>query len=431
MIEVIYKEEKQEAAGNEGVFSIPRNIRQIGLISEDYRIYMEDYVYTFLGRFAQSGRNAENGKGCLAVLTGDTKWAEGITYVFVRGALAAEGAEAAADHIDLSEEIWTKIHEEGERYFSGQEVVGWFFAQPELPMASTEVLKRTHLKHFGGGEKVLMLMDPVEREDAFFRYENGFLVKQEGYYIFYEKNPLMQTYMMEKNQDIRIGAAEEVPDEAVKAFRKIIRGKGTEKPEETEARPSVFSYAATACLVIAVLAVGGNFYKNYREMRIADTKTSAVSTILEESEQEKKAQPAVTAVPTRKAKPTVTPAPKRTVTPTPSPAPVQEPETPKESEAIQKQSEQTKKTEQSQAQSRIYQEESDLRKANRKQAALAEEQEVSGTEVKNSYVIRPGDTLYQISIEKYGSMDKIEEICRLNGLSAEEIIYPGQIIVLP
>ena len=47
MIEVIYKEEKQEAKGNEGVFTIPRNIRQIGLISEDYRIYVEDYVYTF------------------------------------------------------------------------------------------------------------------------------------------------------------------------------------------------------------------------------------------------------------------------------------------------------------------------------------------------------------------------------------------------
>ena len=50
---------------------------------------------------------------------------------------------------------------------------------------------------------------------------------------------------------------------------------------------------------------------------------------------------------------------------------------------------------------------------------------------RESYVIRPGDTLYQISMEHYGNMDEIEEICRLNGISQEEIIYPGQVIVLP
>ncbi len=42
-----------------------------------------------------------------------------------------------------------------------------------------------------------------------------------------------------------------------------------------------------------------------------------------------------------------------------------------------------------------------------------------------------GDTLYQISIENYGTMDKVADICRANGISENEIIYPGQIIVLP
>lgn len=31
-----------------------------------------------------------------------------------------------------------------------------------------------------------------------FRYENSFLVKQNGYYLYYEKNPQMQSYMLEK-----------------------------------------------------------------------------------------------------------------------------------------------------------------------------------------------------------------------------------------
>ena len=48
-----------------------------------------------------------------------------------------------------------------------------------------------------------------------------------------------------------------------------------------------------------------------------------------------------------------------------------------------------------------------------------------------TYVIRPGDTLYQISIRCYGNAEAMEEICKLNGISANEIIYPGQVIVLP
>ena len=40
-------------------------------------------------------------------------------------------------------------------------------------------------------------------------------------------------------------------------------------------------------------------------------------------------------------------------------------------------------------------------------------------------------TLYQISLNRYGTVDAMEQICALNGISANEIIYPGQVIVLP
>ena len=196
MIEVIYKDEKQEAKGNESIFSVPKNIRQIGQTSEDYRIYMEDYVYTFLGRTAGAGDINGEEKKCLAVLTGETKWASGITYMFIRGALDVEAEDISAEHIEFTEKMWKKIQEETEKYFEGQEIVGWFFSQRSIPLEATELLKRVHLKHFGGGEKVLMLMDPAEREEVFFRYENSFLVKQNGYYLYYEKNPQMQSYCL-------------------------------------------------------------------------------------------------------------------------------------------------------------------------------------------------------------------------------------------
>ena len=187
MIEVIYKEEKQEAKGNQGVFSIPRNIRQIGLINKDYRIYVEDYVYTFLKKSAEKLKEDEEQKGCLAVLLGEIKWEEGISYIFIRGAIRAEDTQVTQEHMDFSQEVWAKIQEEEKTYFPDQEIVGWFLARQELVLEADDLIKRVHLKHFGGGEKVLMLMDPVEREDAFFRYENGLLVRQPGYYLYYEK----------------------------------------------------------------------------------------------------------------------------------------------------------------------------------------------------------------------------------------------------
>lgn len=135
-----------------------------------------------------------------------------------------EDMEAAADHIDFSEKVWTKIQENQAKYFPGQEITGWFFSRPQMYMETDELLTRIHLRYFGG-EKVLMLMEPTEKEEAFFFYENGLMIRQRGYYIYYEKNPLMQEYMIEKTKDMGQGASETVGDEAVTTFRKIIKNK--------------------------------------------------------------------------------------------------------------------------------------------------------------------------------------------------------------
>lgn len=73
MIEVIYKDESQEGQNGEEPFGLPRNIRQIGLAAEDYRIYMEDYVYTFLVRLARTEDSLGEAKTRVAVLTGNLK----------------------------------------------------------------------------------------------------------------------------------------------------------------------------------------------------------------------------------------------------------------------------------------------------------------------------------------------------------------------
>lgn len=418
MIEVIYKDEKQEMNDGETEWNLPKNIRQIGLVSRDYKIYIEDYVYTFLHRAALS-RNREGETGsCLAVFLGEIRWQSGSGFVFIRGALLTEGEEITEEHIEITQNMWQTIHEEQEKYFEGQEIVGWFLSGRSLSMEPSELIQKVHRNQFGG-EKVLMLMDVAEQEEAFFHCENNFLMQQSGYYIYYEKNTQMQNYMLEKNAQLQQEEQETVQDDAVKAFRTLIKKKkNDEEQTETEEKPSVFSYAATACLIMALAVVGVRFYQNYRAGQSIEEETRTASAEIKQQTQPTKAPTEAVQTPTP-------------VIPTPTPEQekkLQEEEENKVPTVVPTAMPTTELTEE---EKQIYKEESDERKAQRRIRENRKDSEAAAVQTKKSYTIRPGDTLYQISIEKYGTMDKIADICRANGISEDETIYPGQIIVLP
>ena len=451
MIEVIYKDESQEGQNGEEPFGLPRNIRQIGLAAEDYRIYMEDYVYTFLVRLARTEDSSGESKTRVAVLTGDIKWRSQTEYVFIKGAIIAEEMEAASDHIDFSENQWKQIQETQKEYFGNQEIVGWFFSQPRFLLEISEVIMKVHMKHFGG-EKVLMLMEPQEREDAFFHYENNEMVRLGGYYLYYEKNPGMQTYMLDKNEELQPEPREKYEDQAVKDFRKIIADKKEIRKEP--AAPSVFSYGLTACLAIAVLTVGVNFYRSYQDITQNKKESATVSSVIvEEITPSPIVQSSKNENVRNKSWKNTQHKQYRTDT-------VQN-DTERNQENDQSISENEKaeeknhtsadkisaewtdaeqksdKTEQlpdtkTDKTEQIYQQEADERKAQKRvrEAAQKENNEAAG-KAHESYVIQPGDTLFQISMDRYGSAEAISQICKLNGMSADEIIYPGQVIVLP
>lgn len=428
MIEVIYKDEKQEVNDGETGWNLPKNIRQIGLAGENYRIYIEDYVYTFLHRAAQAKCQQEEDSGILAVFLGENRWQSGTGYTFIRGVLLADAGEITEEHIEITQNMWQKIHEEQEKYFEGQEIVGWFLARQSLPMVVSELIGKVHRNQFGG-EKILMLMDTAEQEEAFFRYENNFLVRQSGYYIYYEKNTQMQNYMLEKNSEIQEESQETVQDDAVRAFRSLIQKKKKEEPEETEEKTSVFSYAATACIVLALAVVGVRFYRNYQVGQNIEGETRTASAdIMQETEITQIPAASVQQVtPTSWAE--LTESPK--ITPTAEPTLIPTVTISAEEAQIYKEESDTRK-----AQRRIQQkkqnEEESTGQDNSGQASSDQDSETtSAMQTRGSYTIRPGDTLYQISIENYGTMDKVADICRANGISENEIIYPGQIIVLP
>ena len=109
------------------------------------------------------------------------------------------------------------------------------------------------------------------------------MAKQSGFYIYYEKNPQMQNYMIEKIPELSVPQEEEVHDDAVRAFRQIIQKKHSNYSNEDGGRTSVFSYAATACLALAVLTVGVQFYQNYsNSSKMPQEVTETASTVIKE-----------------------------------------------------------------------------------------------------------------------------------------------------
>ena len=148
-------------------------------------------------------------------------------------------------------------------------------------MELTDMLYRTHLNYFGGNDKLLYMMEPLEKEEVFFHYENGCMSRQKGFYLYYDKNTPMQEYMIRMNKNIPIEKKEEVKDKAVQDFRKIISGKPVKETPEKSGGFSLL-HAVGTCVVIGAVAVGITYLNNAQETQ--ETSVETQQTVLREEE---------------------------------------------------------------------------------------------------------------------------------------------------
>ena len=274
MIEIVYKEEKKEAKGNEAIFQLPRNIRQIGEGKSYLKIYMEDYVYTYLQKIARE----EPVKGRGSILLGKYNWDSGVSYIFIQSALYVEEMEPAGSTLRWMRKSGGRLAVRRKHFSRGQEIVGWSLFLPENGQEISDTILHTHLDHFGGNDKVFFFYQPQEKEESFYTYENGQMAPQGGYYIYYEKNEPMQSYMIEQNRNRSIEEELTVPDRAVSHFRQTITEK-TEQKQHVQVRKLV--YGTSACLAVTALALGITFMNHYDGMK------KTVDTVLEGGMEEK------------------------------------------------------------------------------------------------------------------------------------------------
>lgn len=413
MIEVIYEKEKEKAEGNQAFFRIPNNIRQIGEIQGNQKIYIEDYAYTYLCRIASE----DSAKGRAAILLGQANWKDRKTYLFIKSAVALHDIEVSEEHFAFTKDVWKQIYEENKKFFPNQEIVGWFLSLPGCSMELHEGICKTHFNHFGGNEKVLMVMEPLEKEEAFYRYEEGKLTRQEGFYVYYEKNEPMQNFLIEQNKYAK-ERSEKVADEAVKTFRKKVEEKTKGKKRDKIA--PLFRMASASAA--AAMLIAGVLYLNQYE------KLKKTNSIADKAKIEKKKSETVVANSSNDAE-TIE---KSEASDTENLKEETQTETKPETELTTDESKQINAGAEGEKQSETSKQEQQAGNTNPENSGSTSTAKTTGSDsLHETYTVREGDTITSISRAYYGTTSKIKEICELNGISAEEFIFPGQKILLP
>ena len=459
MIEIICKENEQE----EQEIKLPKNIRQVGTPRGRHKIYMEDYVYTYLQNQAKSRQKAG------AVLMGKSFTNKDMRYTFIQGAIECGQAMFQFDGIYLDESFWKYICVESQEYFKGSNIVGWFVGEQGEAMHLSPSIESAHRKYFAGRDKVLMLMDAQEDEETFYVYEQGYLQKREGYYIYYEKNIAMQEYMIRKRESAPIMVVNEEEDEekekpseweelhkeiaqgtekifvkssleepvseaekALQNYRHIMLEKRGHKVERKNKR---FLYTAVSFFAVAFVMVGAATINNYQKMQKVENVLSVMKTEEEEEkndlvvkniasdvtpleEGENQQQTDQSTIETQQQQPE-----QQTTETLQQPADASGAETPQQPTDASSVAVPQQPTDTSSA--AVPQQPADASNA------AAPQQPEQATTEPQYYIVQPGDTLESICLKLYQDKSKVAALCQANGITNGNQIQAGQKLLLP
>lgn len=419
MIETVYNNdngETNETSRVQSALKMPKNIRQVGKSNAVKKIYVEDYVMTFIKQLA--GEDFSHCK--VAVLVGHYVKQENTRCLFINGALEVENLNVV-NEILFTNDIWTSIYENIKKHFIDAEIVGWFIGGPGYQMEDMDRIRKAHVDNFAGQDKTLLIYDNMEKEEAFLLYENNRLIKQEGYYIYYEKNEDMQNYMIEHNKTDRV--EEEYVDQVSKNIRTVIQNKQP-VPEDNKSVTRLM-YAAGTLLAVIILLVGAAMLNNYDQMKNMQKALDSLSTSIQQGDSSNVDLNSVI-------KPGNSTGIESVVDSSEgedSDGQLDVNVIPGDLKPIDDKEKKSSGGEEL-AEDNEAQKKDDKDQNSSKNSAKEDSNTVSKKEVKY-YTVVSGDSLAGISYKLYNTANKITTIKKLNNIEDEDMIYIGQKLIVP
>ena len=366
---------------------LPKNIRQIGSPAGHTKVYIEDYVITFLNSLSMDKNTYVRG----AILFGEKKQIGNDLVIFIRGAIEGQNLELDLDETVFDDEVWREIYQQKERLFSGLDVIGWALLRMGFSVRLNDKIKKTHFENFPGEGKVLYMMDDLEGEDAFYVFRGEDLSRQNGYYIYYEKNPMMQNYLVERRQDIKEVQTYEKMMESRRDEKLIqqFREKISKKTKSNQRKGRIRNISTAAAVTIMMIMGGTMYYYAGQDQSInfKEVVNGAVHTMGKVVSDQISTKSSTTSV-------------------------------------------KITKTLDSATQTSIHKKEQKTTQPTIKQKQKT--QKVSSGQYKSyTYTVKSGETLVSISRKVYGTQKLVQRIKKANALSDENQIYPGQKLIIP
>ncbi len=407
---------------------VPKNVRQIGNVSDSPKIYVEDYVDTFFAQLCEKCEKA--GAGPLgAFLVGDIQYGDDEEYVYIYGAIQMHDLKMSGNEYVIDESTWKHAYEDCKQYFEDGEMLGWFVAHPGVPLTPEASTVKLHKKSFPKKNTVFIMKDPVEKEETYYVHKMNDLMEIGGHYTYYEKNPCMQNYMISSRKKNGTFPTETVEDRAAKDFRNLVRKRGD---RQRGRRPGGLMYAASACLVLVLVVMGVSLLNSFDRMQSVqntlDTLAGATDTV--------ETSGTVTAVTPEdgagdgagdSSDEAAGDGTEETAADASSGA---DDDQTADGQAADTQSADTQSVD---AQSADTQS-ADAQSADAQSSDEGSSGDIIVTEGNGSdgvYTVEEGDTLAIISRKMYGDVTHVDAICRMNGITDGNLIYVGQKLLLP
>lgn len=243
--------------------SLPKNIRQIGERDQAVKLYVEDYVNTYLKRLYPTGGQDLR----VGLLVGECRIQDGIPFLFADGALEMENVAREGQKAEFTEEAWKKAYEVMEQMFPKRSILGWFLCGAQGSTLSPLNYWKQHGQYFAGKHQLMYLNSGLEGEEAVYMASEDGFYRLQGYCIYYERNQMMQDYMVSRKDARRVETGNR--DTVIRDFRQKMEDKKTEAVRTRSALGAL----GTACGVLAVLALAGGVvsFNNYQKMKAMET----------------------------------------------------------------------------------------------------------------------------------------------------------------
>lgn len=253
---------------------LPKNIRQIGERDQVVKLYIEDYVNTYLKRLYPAGGQDLR----VGLLLGEIRTEDGVPFLFIDGALEMEEVTREGEKVEFTEEAWKKAYQVMEQMFPHRSVQGWFLCGAQGCSLSPLDYWKQHGQYFSGKNQLMYLNSGLEGEEAIYTASEDGFYKLRGYCIYYERNQMMQDYMVSRKDARRVESGNR--DMVIQDFRDRME----ERKQSVGHARSTIGILGGTCSVLAVLVLAGGLvmFGNYRKMKdmeavIASVMPSGVS----------------------------------------------------------------------------------------------------------------------------------------------------------